>query len=139
MPIEGTCETCGSISYDYGCLTCITQERDNLKQEVARLEHVIIEKPEIKPPISSEAVEQFQRLWEACVGLSEKADFKAILNYAWRLEQEAHSLRDMLEIVLRHKDWLVAMAGLDNSPESPETLRSGLLKLIELAEAAPKK
>lgn len=139
MPIEGTCEVCGSISYDYGCLNCITQERDNLKQEVARLEAVINGKPDIKPPIPGEAIEKFQRLWEACVGLAEKADFKAILNYAWKLEQEAHSLRDMPEIVLRHKDWLVVMANLNDGPESPTGLGSGLRKLIELAEAAQKK
>lgn len=69
MPIEGTCEKCGSTTYDYGCLNCITSERDRMRQ-----------------------------------------------------------------IILEHKDWMIAMAGLDNSPESPSTLRSGLLALVELAQ-----
>lgn len=33
MPIEGTCEVCKSTTYDYGCLSCITEERDKLKLE----------------------------------------------------------------------------------------------------------
>lgn len=30
MSIEGTCEKCGLTTYDYGCLNCITAERDDL-------------------------------------------------------------------------------------------------------------
>mgnify|MGYP003577916550 CR=1 FL=1 len=131
MGIEGTCSVCGGTTLDYGCLNCITAERDKLKDEVARLEHIISEKPDITPPIPGEYIEKFQRIWEACIGLAEKADFKVIFKYAHKIELEAHDVR---EIVLRHKEWLVSMAGLDNSPESPETLRSGLLKLIEIAE-----
>lgn len=69
MTIEGTCEKCGSTTYDYVCLTCTTAERDQMRR-----------------------------------------------------------------IILEHKDWLVSMAGLDNSPESPSALRRGLLTLVELAE-----
>jgi hypothetical protein len=131
MAIEGTCSVCGGTTLDYGCLNCVTAERDRLKEEVAELERKILQKPDFTPPIPGEQIEKFQRLWEACIGLAEKADFKAIFSYAHKIELEAHEVR---EIVLRHKDWLVAMAGLDNSPESPTTLRRGLFNLIEIAE-----
>jgi len=138
MSVEGTCEACGSTTSDYNCLNCIMQERDRLKEEVSHLERTILEKPDIKPPIPGEAIEKFQRLWEACVGLAEKADFKAIFNYAWKLEQEAQSLRDIAPIVIRHKDFLVAMGGLD-AGETDYSLRNDLFKLVELAESAQKK
>lgn len=69
---------------------------DDFLEEFARLEHIISEKPDIKPPIPGEAIEQFQRLWEACVGLSEKADFKVLFGYAARLEKEIEALKAKL-------------------------------------------
>jgi hypothetical protein len=37
------------------------------------------------------------------------------------------------EIILRNREWFVAMAGLDTAPESPVSLRSDLLTLVQLA------
>lgn len=64
--------------------------------EVRRLRHIISEKPDIAPPIRGEAIERFQRLWEACVGLVEKADFKALFRYALGLEEEIQALEAKL-------------------------------------------
>jgi hypothetical protein len=97
MGIEGTCSVCGGTTIDYGCLNCITAERDRLKEEVTRLERVILEKPDFQPPIPGEAIEKFQRLWQACIGLSEKADFKAIFHYAHRTELKFKACREALE------------------------------------------
>lgn len=106
MGVEGTCSVCGGTTLDYGCLNCITAERDKLKEEVARLEHMISEKPDIKPPIPGEEVEKFQRLWEACVGLAEKADFKYVLGYAHKTELKFKACREALEKIrdIRIKD-----------------------------------
>lgn len=97
MSVEGTCSACGGTTIDYGCLNCITEERDRLKEEVSHLERVILQKPDITPPIPGEHVEKFQRLWEACVGLAEKADFKAIFNYAHKTELKLKTCCEALE------------------------------------------
>lgn len=64
----------------------------DLVAEVERLQHMLSMKPDITPPVRGEAIEQFQRLWEACVGLSDKADFKAVLQYVSRLEEHIKHL-----------------------------------------------
>lgn len=97
MAIEGTCSVCGGTTIDYGCLNCITAERDRLKEEITHLERMILEKPDFKPPIPEEAIEKFQRIWEACVGLAEKADFKVIFNYAHKTELKFKACREALE------------------------------------------
>lgn len=97
MSIEGTCSTCGGTTINYGCLNCITAERDELKTKVERLEHMISERPHFKPPIPGEAIEVFQRVWEACIGLAEKADFKVIFNYAHKTELKLKACREALE------------------------------------------
>lgn len=99
MGIEGTCSVCGGDTVDYGCLNCIMAERDRLKEEVAHLERRILQKPEFTPPIPGEHLEKFQRLWEACIGLAEKADFKAIFSYAHKTELKLKACREALEKV----------------------------------------
>ena len=97
MAIEGTCSVCGGTTIDYGCLNCITAERDRLKEEVSDLERKILQKPDFTPPIPGEQIEKFQRLWEACIGLAEKADFKAVFNYAYKTELKLKACREALE------------------------------------------
>jgi len=97
MAIEGTCSVCGGTTIDYGCLNCIAAERDRLKEEVSDLERKILQKPDFTPPIPGEQIEKFQRLWEACIGLAEKADFKAVFNYAYKTELKLKACREALE------------------------------------------
>lgn len=60
-----------------------------LQKEVKRLTRMVELKPDIHvrgPESNRENIDNFQRLWEACIGLAEKADFKAIFRYCHRLE-----------------------------------------------------
>lgn len=75
-----------------------------LKKEVEYLKHLISEKPDIKPPIPGAMIEKFQRIWEACLGLSEKADFKVLFKYAQELEEKlGNSIFWAFELVERNR------------------------------------
>ena len=128
MAIEGTCGVCGSTTIDYGCLNCITAERDRLKEEVLHLERVILEKPDFKPPIPGEAIEKFQRLWQACIGLAEKADFKAIFNYAHKTELKFKVCREALEKI---RDIRAKGCSAGTAIAEAERLAEGTLREIE--------
>lgn len=65
-----------------------------LVKEIERLERMVNGKPDFTPPLPGEGIQIFQRLWEACIGLSEKADFKAVFNYTWSLEKELRKLKE---------------------------------------------
>lgn len=53
----------------------------------------------------------------------------------WPMLESPTPVDQMYGIVLRNMDWMVAIAALDNGPESPVSLRSDLLRLVELARA----
>lgn len=54
----------------------------------------------------------------------------------WPILQSPTRLDRMIGLVLANQDWLVAMAGLDNSPNYPRSLRDDLLTLVKLAQKA---
>lgn len=55
-----------------------------LEQQNARLTQMISEEPRTKTALPDE----FQRLWQACLTLAEKAEFKACFRYLEKLEKQ---------------------------------------------------
>lgn len=68
-------------------------ERDAALERVKELEQLISDEPRTKTRLPDE----FQRLWQACNALVEKAEFKAVFRYWEKVEEllrEARSERD---------------------------------------------
>lgn len=134
---------CGPLTPCTGCALQAIRERDvalaqveDLTKDKKRLEHIISEKPDITPPIKGEHIERFQRLWEACVGLSQKADFKVLFNYAHGLEKDLETAERQLEewkataqkmskVIAERRD------ALEKSEAQVETLKGEVAKLSE--------
>ncbi len=51
----------------------------------------------------------------------------------WPVLKSPTRLDRMAGLILSRQDWLIAMAGLDDGPESPRSLRNDLLELVRLA------
>jgi hypothetical protein len=77
----------------------IEKDVPKLIAEVRRLQGVILEKPNFSP-LPSGILDQFQRFWEACIELSQKADFKVIFGYIHRLEGRSKNAIPALEALL---------------------------------------
>lgn len=62
----------------------LTEHIAELEQQNARLTQIISEEPRTKTALPDE----FQRLWQACLTLAEKAEFKACFRYLEKLEKQ---------------------------------------------------
>jgi hypothetical protein len=65
----------------------------DLEKRLAEAERLIEERPRASGAL---VPAKFQRLWEACIHLSEKADFKVLFNHATQCEKHVTTLRDAL-------------------------------------------
>ena len=73
-----------------------------------------------EPECKTALLPEFQRLWEACVGLSEKADFKAVFRHLERLEADLASAREQAE--LHHAAKMQTMGWWEKAKQSNERL-----------------
>ena len=72
---------------DTNCLEC--KKKD---EEIFRLKQLISDEPECL----SLAPAQFQRMWESCITLDEKAEFKFVFRYLHQLENEIKAIKTNL-------------------------------------------
>ncbi len=70
-----------------------------LIEEIRWLQNVISEKPDFRP-MKNGSLDLFQRFWESCIRLSDKADFKIIVGYMKRLEDRSKNSIPALEALL---------------------------------------
>lgn len=127
-------------TYCGGCIAdlreLITRRNEQileLSNEVARLQQLVDGRPDFQPPATPEnraAMDTFQRLWEACIGLSEKADFKAIFQHTLDVERRLKTAldaiqdyRNVIDVVLQDLEVVVCMHHSDAAYRCQKMLR----------------
>lgn len=110
-------------------------EKRTLRQQVAEAQRGRDEAVRLlsgKPDVDATRVwpEEAQRLWEACIGLSDKADFKAFWQYVKKCEDRAKAAE------AERNEWERLYAGAVQAAKERADERDAALALAERAEFA---
>lgn len=96
------------------------KETARLQSEVDHLTHLLSGQPDF----AHTGCEEFQRVWEACIKLSDKAGFKVMFELMHKMEKELGRLRWALACHHWHSDCQCVLMGVTppedtKKPEAP--------------------